>query len=290
MSIVSLNEYNLFLNVDTNTKGHSQWFYFAVTNTDKDRTVVFNILNCTKPISLFKYGMKPLVFSEAANEESGAEWLPDTSNAFYTRNEIPKNPPVSAPGAEESICLGTYYTLTFSHTFKHPGDRVYFAYSQPYAVSMHCAVLREIQDSLISESKNFVLLEEDGLQKRIKEFVETEEKNKSPAEEGEETKKVRRYQEEDQFARLKQGRRGGRKGSNSPLQNPRQPAAFPEANLVAAEVLKEYGEAGRGKRFDWIKGQDFQVETETYIYRQETLCHTFSGFPVELITITAHWY
>ena len=39
-------------------------FFFRVSNTRKDMPVKFNLLNHTKPDSLFNYGMKVLVFSE----------------------------------------------------------------------------------------------------------------------------------------------------------------------------------------------------------------------------------
>ena len=42
-------EYRLYMQVDTNTKGHQQWFYFRVRNTRKDRKFIFKIMNFTKP-------------------------------------------------------------------------------------------------------------------------------------------------------------------------------------------------------------------------------------------------
>ena len=33
---VSRTEYRLYMQVDTNTRGHQQWFYFRVTNTRSD--------------------------------------------------------------------------------------------------------------------------------------------------------------------------------------------------------------------------------------------------------------
>ena len=38
-------EYDLILQNDINTKGNTQWFFFSVGNTVKDRTVKFNIVN-----------------------------------------------------------------------------------------------------------------------------------------------------------------------------------------------------------------------------------------------------
>ena len=297
VSIVSLSEYNLFLNVDTNTKGHSQWFYFAVTNTERNRTVVFNVLNCTNAVTLFKSGMRPLVFSELDYEEAGTEWVAETFNVCYTKNTIPKNPlqqPVTDPSKPENRNINTYYTLSFSYTFKYSGDRVYFAYTRPYSVSKHCGLLRYIQEELITRAKNITILEEDGLQKRIKQFLSEEEQKTnittgaSQSQSTNDGKKNKQQQEEDQF-KMKEKRRkvynlpGSFQKHNSTTHVP-----VPEFNIAAADVLRQYNESeGKYRKFNWIKGQDFQIDTEDMIYRQETLSHTFSGFPVELITITA---
>lgn len=39
------NEYNLLMQNDINTQGHTQWFYFRVQNMKKNQTVKFNIIN-----------------------------------------------------------------------------------------------------------------------------------------------------------------------------------------------------------------------------------------------------
>lgn len=53
---VNDNEYDLFLRVDTNTKGYFNWFHFEVYKTKKNRTVKFNIVNMSKRDSLYKRG------------------------------------------------------------------------------------------------------------------------------------------------------------------------------------------------------------------------------------------
>ncbi len=60
---VSDNEYDLVLQNDINTNGHTQWFFFRVSNTRKDMKVKFNILNLAKPDSLYNDGMRVLSFS-----------------------------------------------------------------------------------------------------------------------------------------------------------------------------------------------------------------------------------
>ncbi len=64
---VNDGEYNLLLQNDINTQGHTQWFFFRVGNTHKGDSVRFNILNLCKSDSLYNHGMKVLVFSLAEN-------------------------------------------------------------------------------------------------------------------------------------------------------------------------------------------------------------------------------
>jgi hypothetical protein len=60
---ISDTEYDLYLKNDYGTNGYTQWFYFSVSNTRKDRTYRFNIVNLMKPDSCYNMGMKPLVYS-----------------------------------------------------------------------------------------------------------------------------------------------------------------------------------------------------------------------------------
>lgn len=63
------NEYNLILQNDINSKGHTQWFYFRVQNTRKNQKVKFNLLNFLKPKSLYNEGMKVLILSEKKQDD-----------------------------------------------------------------------------------------------------------------------------------------------------------------------------------------------------------------------------
>ena len=57
-------DYQLILEADYQTTGHTQWFYFSVANTRKDVEYRFKILNMNKLDSLYNAGMKPLVYSD----------------------------------------------------------------------------------------------------------------------------------------------------------------------------------------------------------------------------------
>ena len=48
-SMTQADHYNLFMQVDTNTRGHQQWFYFRASGGVKGKTYTFNIMNFTKP-------------------------------------------------------------------------------------------------------------------------------------------------------------------------------------------------------------------------------------------------
>ena len=60
---LSDNEYDLILQNDINTNGHTQWYFFRVSNTTAGMKVKFNFLNLAKPDSLYNQGMKILGFS-----------------------------------------------------------------------------------------------------------------------------------------------------------------------------------------------------------------------------------
>lgn len=51
---VSEEEYDLFLRIDSNTKGHIFWFNFSVGNGKVGSVIRFNICNLTKSKSLYE--------------------------------------------------------------------------------------------------------------------------------------------------------------------------------------------------------------------------------------------
>lgn len=68
------NVFDLFLRVDTNTKGYLNWFFFAVSKTRKGRTVSINIVNMSKRDSLFNSGMQVNYWSTKRNQQSFCGW------------------------------------------------------------------------------------------------------------------------------------------------------------------------------------------------------------------------
>lgn len=47
------SEFDLVLRPDVNTRGHTQWFYFRISNVRAGARYKLNIINMTKPDSLY---------------------------------------------------------------------------------------------------------------------------------------------------------------------------------------------------------------------------------------------
>jgi hypothetical protein len=145
--------YDLFLRSDLHTPGHTQWFYFAVANTHPPELVKlaeqgvdvppvrvrFNIVNFTKPDSLFNLGMRPVVYSVRDAAKKNIGWVRAGADISYYGNSFLRN-----NSAGEGLAY--YYTLTFTLEFHNPQDTILVAYSYPYTMSDYRSHLAEILD------------------------------------------------------------------------------------------------------------------------------------------------
>jgi Cytosolic carboxypeptidase N-terminal domain len=119
--------------------GNIQWFYFSVRGASPGMTVRFNLVNHNKDDSLFNYGLLPAVYSQLDCERHQFGWRRLGTNACYYRSSAPrpqrkkKKPPSPRK---------YYFVATFTYTFPHAGDTVYFAYCQPYSASKLQAFLQ----------------------------------------------------------------------------------------------------------------------------------------------------
>lgn len=153
-------EYDLILQNDVNSKGHTQWFYFRVGNTRKGLKVKFNMLNMIKSKSLYNDGMKVLVYSTRRQEDAESlkgltdderaemkGWHRGGEDLHYYQNRYRKD---NNQGYVQSFQQRCFYTFSFSHTFENDFDQVYFAYSVPYTYTMLTDHLCEIQSKQMS--------------------------------------------------------------------------------------------------------------------------------------------
>lgn len=155
---VNENEYNLLLEYDAETKGYTQWYYFAVQTYKPNHTVRLNLVNLMKYESLYNNGMKPLVYSTCKNKDTGLAWHRDGCSISYFRNSTARKYTL-----DDSKASKYYYTLTFSYTFAHNSDTVYFAHCFPYSFTNLCEYL----DTLTKNPSNKTILRVDPLCKTL---------------------------------------------------------------------------------------------------------------------------
>ncbi|CAG0914648.1 unnamed protein product [Notodromas monacha] len=130
--------YELHLRSDLYTGRHTQWYYFSVENMRTDLTYRFSIVNLSKKDSLYKHGLRPLMYSEREAEETGLGWIRSGFNIAYYRNTCYED--------DDSDDGGRSYTLTFNVKFDQEGDRCYFAHCYPYTYTQLQDFLATIQE------------------------------------------------------------------------------------------------------------------------------------------------
>ena len=130
---VSPFEYDLILRPDLNTRGHTQWFYFAFANAQRGGTYKFNVINCVKPDSLFNFGLLPLVYSTQDATEKQVGWRRRGHDVCYYQNHIKRR-------------SGYYYTLSFKLRVTSASDIIYVAYSHPYTLTDLNIYLKHLEE------------------------------------------------------------------------------------------------------------------------------------------------
>jgi cytosolic carboxypeptidase protein 2/3 len=136
--MISPGEYDLYMRPDTNTSGHTHWFYFSVTNFRSLATVKFNIVNFSRNSPLFKAGMRPKGYSamKVQNGESGG-WEYIGENVSFGGSKINK---LLEPGTKKS-----FYSLSFEFKPYSLDDKLWLATTTPYTFSRLWKVIRHIK-------------------------------------------------------------------------------------------------------------------------------------------------
>jgi hypothetical protein len=136
--------YELLLHPETDCgSGSVQWFCFSVRNAKPGKKVSFLIRNFSKPDSLFRTGMRPLIKSlkDESSTSAGVNcgWIRCGQNISYLMNGPDSSLPLSS-GATHKRTSGEKsmtptYTLQFTHTFERGQESAMFAYGYPYSYS-----------------------------------------------------------------------------------------------------------------------------------------------------------
>nr|XP_009912264.1 PREDICTED: cytosolic carboxypeptidase 3-like [Haliaeetus albicilla] len=134
--VVKVNEfeYQLTLRTDLYTSRHTQWYYFQVSNTQAGMPYRFTIVNFTKRNSLYKHGLRPLLYSEADAKKHKVGWRRTGNEIKYYKNNAGQD------GRQ-------YFSLTWTFQFPHDRDTCYFAHCYPYTYS-------NLQEYLVAISKD----------------------------------------------------------------------------------------------------------------------------------------
>jgi len=75
------------MRIDTNTRGHLQWFNFTIKNNGKKK-IKLNIVNLRKSKSLYNRSMKPYIYSEHLKQTKDISWHQGCQNVKYTREKL----------------------------------------------------------------------------------------------------------------------------------------------------------------------------------------------------------
>ncbi|XP_056271749.1 cytosolic carboxypeptidase 2 isoform X2 [Pseudoliparis swirei] len=136
---VGVYDYELTLRTDMYTRKHTQWFYFRVRNMKAAVTYRFTIINLMKSNSLYSHGMRPLLYSERANEK-GVGWQRAGSNIRHYRN-------CNQNTKDNNSDTLAFYSLTWTLQFPHDSDTCYLAHCYPYTYSHLQCYLRRISSN-----------------------------------------------------------------------------------------------------------------------------------------------
>lgn len=166
---MSNNEYHLFLYPDTNTGGHTQWFYFKVWGMLKRIDYTFKIMNFNKKHSAFQKGMNPWVFSLKTWENLNRGWdVTDTFNVDYCWNPFNKAVNITMKNnferkitklnkgenksktnkSTQNSNAKKLYALAFDYKWKYEEDEVYFAFSIPYSYSQCLTFIENVVEKM----------------------------------------------------------------------------------------------------------------------------------------------
>ncbi len=135
-SFNEIEKYQLFLHNDTNTTGYTQWFFFRVTNTKKDKKVNFSIMNLLRKRTRYSNGLKIWFYSKKLNEEKNIGWHHTIEEVKYYKNSLYR----LFNGKRQY-----FYTLSYDFTFPYDNDEIYFANCIPYTYTDLMRQLNEYQ-------------------------------------------------------------------------------------------------------------------------------------------------
>ena len=118
-----IDKYEIFLQNDTNTIGYTQWFFFRISNTKKNKTVNLSIMNMLRKKTKYSNGIKIWCYSKKNCQNNKIGWYHTKESVQYYKNFLYKL---------NKGKRNYYYTLSFNYTFEYDDDEVFFANCIPF--------------------------------------------------------------------------------------------------------------------------------------------------------------
>ncbi len=138
------DKYQLFLSNDTNTTGYTQWFFFRITNTKKNKKVNLSIMNMLRKRTKYQNGIKIWIYSKKKNlEHNNIGWHHTNEDVKYYRNFLYR----LIKGKRQY-----FYTLSFDYTFEYDNDEIYFANCIPFT---YTDVMKELNEYTKYENNKY---------------------------------------------------------------------------------------------------------------------------------------
>ena len=138
------DKYQLFLSNDTNTTGYTQWFFFRITNTKKNKKVNLSIMNMLRKRTKYQNGIKIWIYSKKKNlEHNNIGWHHTNEDVKYYKNFLYR----LIKGKRQY-----FYTLSFDYTFEYDNDEIYFANCIPFT---YTDVMKELNEYTKYENNKY---------------------------------------------------------------------------------------------------------------------------------------
>ena len=142
-----IDNYQLFLQNDTNTLGYSQWFFFRIKNGKKKQKINLNIMNFQRKTTRYANGLKVWYYSIKKKEDKNIGWGHTNENVDYYQNFLYRY----IKGKRQY-----YYTLSFDYTFEYDNDEIYFANCIPFTYS---DLIRDLNEYTKKENEKYFYFE-----------------------------------------------------------------------------------------------------------------------------------
>lgn len=143
-------EYDLFMRVDSNTKGHFCWYYFKVSNLPRNQRIKINLCNfvkvrATSPPPTTRKGVCTPRACGPSSTRTRTSCAPGASGASRatTSRSSPDPFATSASGSScpsmACVCVPCsprkFCRLSFEYATPYDADELHIAYSVPYTFS-----------------------------------------------------------------------------------------------------------------------------------------------------------